>query len=90
MAMISATRYGKIRMKKKATGSRYMLPPREYITGTADRDRAAVSGASRGCVGTTTVKSRTHPATHERPKSLDPISYMIGATMSWYSEAAIP
>ncbi len=67
-----------------------MLPPRAYITGMADRDRAAVRSARRGGVGTTTVNSRTHTATHERPKSLGPIRYMTGATMSWYSEAAIP
>jgi hypothetical protein len=56
----------------------------------ADRDRVALRSASLGCAGTTTVNNMTHTATHETPNSPDPPWYMIGAVMSWYSDAAIP
>ena len=37
-------------------------------TGTELTDRSAANIALRGAVGTTTVNSTTHTATHESPK----------------------
>ena len=74
---------GRTRMKKKAPPDSGTLSPTAYITGTDARERVAVARATRGVVGTTTVKSSTQGDTQESPKSPPPRSLrMTGAMMS--------
>ena len=64
--------------------------PAAYVTGTAATEQIATMVARIGGVGTTTLKRSTQVTTHERPKPAMPCIPMIGATMPWYSAAAIP
>src|SRR2546422_338088 len=70
--MITTSRYGNTNQKKNTAGPGLNegtdVIASATMTGTELTDASAATTARRGGVGTTTVKSKVHTATHDSPR----------------------